>query len=100
MIDDDELRGRLRAGLETAPRVDPAIERVTRRARGFRFRRWSAVAVSALIVAAGVVVPVWTLAPVHGNGPPSSLGTAQDTYGIHLDVPSGWDERISYESTD
>src|SRR5207302_10520262 len=99
MIDDDELRGRLRAGLPGAPLIEPAIERVARRARRYRYRRWSAAIVAVLIVAAGVAIPVAMLAPVHGNVPPS-FGTTQDAYGIHLEVPDGWDSRISVTSTD
>ena len=100
MIDDDELRERLRASGEVAPTIPPPIERIARRARWLRYRRWSAGIVTAAIAAAGVAIPVAVLAPVHGNAPSTSFGSVPDSYGIHLDVPDGWDERMSYTSTD
>src|SRR5438046_7360362 len=95
---DDELRTRLRESLPAGPAERPPLDRVARRARRLRVRRAAAGIVAAVVLAAGIVVPLWSLSSVHGNAN-HVLGSSQD-YGIHLDVPPGWDETLSYQSTD
>src|SRR5204862_5138705 len=81
-----------------APAAAGELEPVVRRARRLRLRRYAAVVVSSVILAAGIAVPLWSLSSVHGNAN-HVLGSQQD-YGIHLDVPPTWDRTLSYRSTD
>src|SRR5437764_3322813 len=98
MIDEDELRTRLREPLRRLAATRPPLERTARRARVLRARRSAVMTISALILVAGVGVPLWSLSSVHGNAR-HVLGAGQD-YGIHLEVPPDWDRTVSYRSTD
>src|SRR5438445_6958552 len=95
---DDELRTRLRAPLDRVSGASEDLGPVVRRARRLRARRYAAVALSALVLAAGIAVPLWSLSSVHGDAN-HVLGSQQD-YGLRLDVPPSWDETLSYRSTD
>src|SRR2546422_11057614 len=95
---DEELKTRLRSSLDRGPTARGGLDRVSRRARRLRLRRYAAMTISALILGAGVAVPLWSLSSVHGNH--AVVGGSVQDFGIHIDVPPGWDEQLSYRATD
>src|SRR5881396_751114 len=101
MIDDERLHRGLREPLQRLPAAEPRPERVARRARVLRFRRYAAAAVATFILATGVVVPLAVLSSVHGNAPhhrmPAATTGAVDRFGIRITLPDGWTGRVFQE---
>src|SRR5438270_4137992 len=97
MIDDDRLRTALRERLDRMPRGEGRPEVVVRRARRLRARRAGIGLVTLLVLSAGLAVPLWTLSQVGRTHSGSNVAGGSD--GIHVTLPPGWSERMTYDST-
>lgn len=90
-MNEEKMRTRMEATPSWVPSPEPDLERVVGRARRRRVRRVVGTAVTVMLVAAGIGVPLTLLKNVgHGTSHPaaSPLG-----YGIGIRLPSGWDSR-------
>jgi hypothetical protein len=98
MIDDDELRTRLREPLARIPAPPPNLEPTLRRGRRLRTRWTIATAFATAVLVAAVAVPLVVLsgvghrqpAPVHPGSPVSAFPAA----GLSIQLPEGWDSRL------
>jgi hypothetical protein len=98
MIDDDDLRTRLREPLRRISAPAPNLEPALRRGRRLRTRWTIATAFATAVLVAAVAVPLVVLsgvghrqpAPVHPGGAVSAFPAA----GLSIQLPEGWDSRL------
>lgn len=93
MSDDVDLRERIGDAFDRLPVATPRRDAIVRRARILRVRRLLAAALAASVVLAGVAIPIGILLPLGHETPP---GLSVDGFGIRLDLPGGWDGRVTF----
>jgi hypothetical protein len=93
MSEDLDLRRSIQEAFARLPTAEVPPDAVLRRARTLRLRKVLTIGSVTLLLAASLVIPVGLLWPIGGSGPAvSSIAE----FGLRLDLPAGWDSRISY----